>query len=246
MLGGLATVAFIVGFMVGGSRTPMAAVAVPLIFAFIPTAMTLAQSLRQAAVLKDIRAQTDSAQVVAAMNSAKAAGSELQMQELGFVGLCLLAFSLGYAPGAYSGIMARTHDFFAPTLEARTLPWEGQAGPPNAANAINWVATQERLLALGYNAKQVQSIYMVQIGELETQELAEVRNAQSRLDALGGAVAPDVLKETGANDQLPSPEVGVDLLKFVAKPSLLEIELPTPLSGPPNAPFARDQKLNYK
>lgn len=130
---GLGCLALVLGYLVGGSHSPVAGVAITAAFGLAVPLFTLLGG-------KSADTSTDRLEV---------AGKVLSV-------FCLL-FVVGIALGAFS----RLRNWPAPSREAEVFPWKDQA-PKTAYHAVDWIILKHRLRSLGYSDEQVLELYSIQ------------------------------------------------------------------------------------
>lgn len=163
---GLSIVGLTVGYMVGGSATPVVGVALPLFFGLVPIGMEAlkkrAERERQqelAAVLPTVADPEERKAVLAAMLRPPEAWASLRD-----VGIALVAIGVAVAVGSVAGGLARVRGIYrASAPPAAPLPWESSAVDDGCrvsmSAVVRFVNLREDLLALGYSSAQVRQIY---------------------------------------------------------------------------------------
>lgn len=163
---GLAVVGWTVGYMVGGSSTPVVSVMLPLLFGLVPLAMEALK--RSADAGRQARLTTTLAQVTSEEERAKIIDAITREREpvasRKELGLALIAVGLSVWIGGIVGGLARAHQWYRPQIRAAgTLPWDGKDPPADCpltiAAAVRFVNLRADLLAIGYEDAQIDRIY---------------------------------------------------------------------------------------
>lgn len=163
LLLGIAFVAATVGYMAGGSGTPVASVAIPAVFGLVATALGLLQASQPSKdlleYLKSVGEKGDSQpDVVEYRRRVKSAP--------GRIGIALIVFSIAYLAGATVGAKIRIDGLLAPKPQASEFPWaKNDTPPPTIAAALEWMALQARLSELGYEPDRIAVLYAIQVAE---------------------------------------------------------------------------------
>ena len=169
LLLGIASIAGPVGYMVGGSATPVVAVALPALFGIAATAVGLLQprlGLKEKAEL--LAALRDTPGALEQLARWKTPASAVHMR----MGLALLVFGVSYLSGSIIGTTARTRGWFAPPIPVRRadFPWTpdgtGELSQPSTIEeALTWITLQHRLLDMGYRKDDVVALYRIQCAQ---------------------------------------------------------------------------------
>jgi DNA-binding transcriptional MerR regulator len=218
---GIGSIALVVGYMVGGSQTPVVSVAVPAVFGLVITALGFIGGSSAGKKIDEIKDLLPLAKVEGSAKvegGAEAADAELLRQverkltsikkELSLsperIGKLLVVFTSFYVAGLAFGTYARITNLYAPS-PVRQLPWADAANgrrPPTSADAIDWVTLQEQLLSLGYNKAQIAEIYSIQAEEWNRQQAASAvqPTAQNQTDQNGSAAAKEQKGDGGGHN----------------------------------------------
>lgn len=160
LLLGIAAIAAPLGFMVGGSATPVVGIALPAIFGLVATAIGLFQTTwpsKEHAELV-VLASTN-ADIRSHLESMKSRLASTPRN----IGLALILFSAAYTSSAILGIRARTEDWFSvPQPEAPEFPWASSKKPPTIESALQWIVLQADLRTAGYTDLQISTLYEIQ------------------------------------------------------------------------------------
>jgi hypothetical protein len=163
LLVGLAMVGLVMGYMTGGSATPVVGAVIPAVGALGTLGLEFLKS-RAAETrrdqLKDALAATPNERDQATLASALAAAQPARTSGRD-IGFALIAMSAGFFIGSLGGTYARTHDVFAPRHAAQApLPWENkkewEAKNCNLTSdaMMRFVLLRRDLAAMGYSAAQ--------------------------------------------------------------------------------------------
>jgi hypothetical protein len=170
LLVGLAMVGLVMGYMTGGSATPVVGAVIPAIGALGTLGLEFLKS-RAAETrrdqLKDALATTSSEKDKATLAAAMAAEppARTTARDIGFA---LIAISVGFFLGSLGGSYARTHDLFAPKHTQAPLPWEKKSEkegewdnkkcPLTTEAMMRFVLLRRDLAAMGYSPQQAATI----------------------------------------------------------------------------------------
>ena len=163
LLLGIAFVAATVGYMAGGSGTPVASVAIPAVFGLVVTALGLLQAAQpNKDLLEYLKSSGEKADtqpdIVEYRKRTKSAPAR--------IGIALIVFSSAYLVAATFGAKVRIDNVLAPKKEAREFPWaKSDTKPPTIAAALEWMALQARLNELGYETDRISVLYAIQVAE---------------------------------------------------------------------------------
>ncbi|MNQ86291.1 hypothetical protein D3C85_1014810 [compost metagenome] len=161
---GVGLVGLTIGYMSGGSNTPVAGVAIPVLFGLMATVFAVLQAKKDrtdASISPEQSAPADDHEADGGRNMAF---RHLPLHRN--VGVCLVVFSLGFLAGAHIGAYVRVHELMRPKPLAPMLPWKaGDDPPPSVESALQWVAVQRELVSLGFDANQIDSFYRIQVKE---------------------------------------------------------------------------------
>ena len=142
-VGALGVLAAILGFLVGGSHSPVAGVAITAVFGMVVTATGLLGPNDRPVAHSDDPPPS------------KGRGRRITKQMYRRTGAVLLMFAVMFAAGLFGGVSVRS----SASREARTFPWDQSNKPASAFDAVDWLVVQENLLSRGYTDQQVQELY---------------------------------------------------------------------------------------
>jgi len=160
---GVAAVSLSLGYMVGGSSTPIVGIALPLLFGLLTVAI---DALIQQRTLQKLKAKVDeiaatpNGEGAHAVNRLEAKISEDQSKHLGGLGILLLVFAMFYTGGTVVGSLARTHTWFAPR---KVLPWIADTAPGSSADAVAWLDLSDNLRHRGWTTTQIAELYRIHL-----------------------------------------------------------------------------------
>lgn len=161
---GIGSIAAVLGYMVGASKTPVVGVAIPAIFALVLTAVGLVSGAsigKKFDAVKELVNKAESSDIEKVLDAIRSETKTVPNR----LGKVLLGFTILYAIGLLAGTRARVNNWFAPAYEQQ-LPWiSSNHPPPTASEAVDWIALQEQLIELGYNRTQIDQIYSIQVAE---------------------------------------------------------------------------------
>ena len=204
LLFGIASVAATVGYMAGGSATPVASIAIPAVFGLVVTALGLLQAPQPSKelleYLKSAGEKADSQQdIVEYRKRTKSAPSR--------IGLALVVFSCAYLAAATFGAKVRIDNLLVPKKDAREFPWaKSDTKPPTINAALEWMALQARLHDLGYDESRIATLYAIQV--------AEWKSTSSKIPAAVNAPAKDEgAPKIGLAKPIESEDILQDWLK---------------------------------
>lgn len=158
---GVAFVGAVLGYMVGGSASPVVSVAIPAIFGLAMMALGLMQpSLPNKEILELLIAHGDKVdsipEVVDNRSRAKTAPRR--------IGVSLITFSIAYLIAATLGSKVRIDNLLTSKVNAPPFPWEtSKVKPENISIALEWIALQGRLRDLGYDDSQIDALFELQV-----------------------------------------------------------------------------------
>jgi hypothetical protein len=168
LLVGLAALSFVVGFMVGGSSTPVVSVALPALVALIPIGL---DALKRKAD-KDWREQAirllekDPGTAEKGKLEAALAEKPEAMSSPGRLGAALLAVSAGCFVGSVVGGLARVREWYRAPSPGVMAPlpwdgagWEGKDCTLTPETMIGFINIRNDLLAVGYSSAQVERMF---------------------------------------------------------------------------------------
>lgn len=169
LVAGVALVGVMIGYMSGGSQTPVVSAAIPVIFGLVATAFAVlrtkgrhsAQHHREPAVLLHPtfalrRQEKNRLEVLSSAHLHKN------------IGIFLVTFSIGFLVGAHCGAYVRLHDILRPQTLRTDFAWRSQEPPPSVETALLWLAIQQRMEIAGYSENQVREIYQMHLKEWRT------------------------------------------------------------------------------
>lgn len=185
LLFGIASVAAVVGYMAGGSATPVANVAIPAVFGLVVTAVGLLHAGQPGKELVElVQAAEKNEHAARELLAYRARSASAPVR----VGLALVVFAVVYLAAATVGAKVRIERLLAPLPQAQAFPWEGAAmKPPTLAAALEWMAVQTRLTALGYGRDDIAALYEIQ----QTEWTHEADRGRVAAQALDGLSTPD-------------------------------------------------------
>jgi hypothetical protein len=176
LLSGVAAVATILGYMIGGSATPVVSVAVPAIFGLVLSAIGLFQRRHPSQdFLEFIRRAGSDAEAIPEVAEYRRS-TRLAEARIGYV---LITFSLFYLAGTVVGSKVRIDGLLAREVPAPPFPWSQSEPPKTLEAATGWIALQHRLIQLGYTEQQIASLYAVQLQEVKEAERLQQANQPS-------------------------------------------------------------------
>jgi len=164
---GIGATGLVVGFMVGGSATPVGSVAVPAVFGLIMAGVALLQPLGTKEIVEALqKAIADPNRLTSELDPLRKADEDRRNNARRSMGKMLLVFALLYTVGMILGGLARTQHWLAASINENPIPWKGSSTqPPSVATALEWVFVQRRLLEYGYKPEDVRALYAVQEAE---------------------------------------------------------------------------------
>ena len=149
---GVFFVALALGYMIGGSGTPVLGAIAPAIFGLVAAALSLVASGRMP--------NMDQGAVDVSQKTHASAPAR--------VGIVLTIFATAFIFGSIIGAMARTQHWFAPKPSAPpSFPWEANEldSPPTIESALQWIGLQKALLERGYTVDRINVLYAIQSAE---------------------------------------------------------------------------------
>lgn len=158
---GIAFVGAAIGYMVGGSASPVVSVVIPVIFGLVATAIGLMQASKpNKEVFELLKIYGDKAdsipEVMDHRNRVRTAPRR--------IGVSLVVFSVTFIAAATFGAKVRIDKLLVSKVHAPQYPWSSnQVKPPNISAALDWIALQRRLLDLGYGESQIATLYDLQV-----------------------------------------------------------------------------------
>ena len=138
---GIASLAALLGFLVGASESPVAGIAITATFGIVATILSAKSS-------------------AAAVDSVPQKATEVTTLPLYKLGQMFIVFSIAFVAGLSGGIYARLqfHE-----VDAQTLPWEGKSAPKSARQAVDWIIVGAKLRSMGYSNRQVLELYEIDV-----------------------------------------------------------------------------------
>ena len=197
LLIGIAFVAAALGYMVGGSGSPVASVAIPAVFGLVATALGVLQAANPTKeLLEYLKAEGANADCLPEIVDYR----ERTRQAPARIGIALIVFSACYVGAATVGAKVRIDNSLATKRTAQPFPWsDSGTKPPTIAAALEWMALQARLSELGYDSRKIAELYTLQVAEwkhLAAQAAVaaprEAKTEPSQGDATGKASAAEV------------------------------------------------------
>lgn len=169
LVSGVALVGLTIGYMSGGSQTPVVSAAIPVIFGLVATAFAVLQTKSGKISNTSSRPTSPLHPHLALRRDEKRqltliASAHLQRN----IGICLVTFSIGFLVGAHCGAYVRLHDVLRPQAAPADFAWKSLEPPPSVEAALQWLAIQQRMETAGYSANQIGEIYQIQIKEWRT------------------------------------------------------------------------------
>jgi len=206
--------------MVGGSATPVVAIAVPAVFGLVVTAVGMMHTAPSRELVEAIKALGEKSDTVPEIVDFRAR----QRHAPARIGLALMAFSLAYLGGATLGASVRINHYLVTTTPASAFPWTStDLKPPTLDLALQWIALQSRLHELGYDENKIRELYAIQI--------TEWKNNPTR--AARGAGVPNAGQPIGETKPPPQPPAASLLPAF---------PFSFPVSPIPGSPFAHQPR----
>lgn len=141
---GLIMAGLCMGWLVGGSMTPVVGTAIPVLFGAVAAVFSALGSLSKPSGQKEL--------------AVEASWKALQLNHdrmMLLFGLTLFWFFTGFAGGVVLGAMARTHSWFAPNVE---LPWSKENQPPDLITACKLLVLSSQLSQAGYSQDAIKSV----------------------------------------------------------------------------------------
>lgn len=169
LVAGVALVGVMIGYMSGGSQTPVVSAAIPVIFGLVATAFAVLRMQGKHSAYRH-RESTVSPHSTFAMRRLEknrlTALSSAHLQRN--IGICLVTFSIGFLVEAHCGAYVRLHDVLRPETLRTDFAWRSQDPPPSVETALLWLAIQQRMEAAGYSERQVREMYQMHLTEWRT------------------------------------------------------------------------------
>lgn len=223
LLLGIASVAAIVGYMAGGSGTPVASVAIPAVFGLVVTALGLLQASQPSKdlleFLKSEGEKGDSQQDIKEYRRRVKSAP-------GRIGIALIVFSGAYLAGATFGAKVRIDGLLVSKPAAREFPWaSSDTKPPTIAAALEWMALQARLSELGYSTNRISDLYSIQVAEwrnLAAQAQTATRVAGQDAGLSKSETAKEITPEDLTREFLKHTEKGGNPFAIQAPKELIE------------------------
>jgi hypothetical protein len=202
---GVASIGATIGYMVGGSSSPVVSVAIPAIFGLVVTGIGLMQvATPNKDLLEFIKAHGSDAETVPEIKTYRTESKKAP----GRIGLTLIVFSVAYLAAATLGAKVRIDNWLVTHHSAPAFPWASkETKPPTIEGALEWIALQHRLRDLGYAEKNILELYDIQVKEWKAIANAPVRAPIVQVDPKPAAQATPLID--------PKPSAGgVDLDKY--------------------------------
>lgn len=162
LLLGIGCVGIMLGYMVGGSSSPVISIAVPTIFGLVITALGLMKAPQPSKnLLKFLRSYGADASSIPEIKDFR---NRNQLAP-NLIGLTLIIFSCTFFIAAYYGSESRikNHSELDAALE---FPWSDNTTKPLTINsALGWIALQQRLYEIGYDHARIKELYEIQVKE---------------------------------------------------------------------------------
>jgi len=154
---GLSITGFTVGYMVGGSSTPVVGIAIPLLFGLIITSFGMFQPYKHIKHLhSDITNNIDEI-----ISKTKKELSEVKR----IIGFTLIFFSSFYLVGTFIGSYTRINSIFKVT-NSPAFPWSKDNKPKEMKEALAWIKLQNILTKLGYSKSKIEDLYKIENNKL--------------------------------------------------------------------------------
>jgi hypothetical protein len=206
---GVASLALLLGTLVGASSSPVAGVAVTAGFGVVIAVLGYMRSSVGAKVeSQEASESTQGAQTRALSN-----------ESLNLIGRLLILFSFLFASGVALGIWARTS--WSIRQEPAKFPWEAASAPTSAQRAIDWILVHRNLRQLGFNDAQVSELYRL--------------SYQSAKTRVGGVADAEQLLSPLFSQQKVEPPL-LPLIAHQPPPSTSSAIRPLPPSTSPTSP----------
>lgn len=158
LLAGLAAIAFVTGFMVGGSATPVAKVAIPIVFGLAVSAVAALQT----SFVSKSHLEAFKHDLGKLENLLLRERAALPRQ----IGACLLAVAIGYGAGVGVGMLTRIREWIPPRDLPDPVLWGPQTvAPPNPAAGLNWILLERVMRERRFPPETIQLLFDVQQAE---------------------------------------------------------------------------------
>ena len=146
---GIASIALLLGFLVGASDSPVAGVALTATFGIAAAALSLYQK-SEAGDPSDRSADEPKKTTAARRNT---------IDTLNLVGRMFVVFSFAFFVGLICGVYVK---LLPSAVEpASPFPWQGLGSPTSARIAIDWILVQRHLKSVGYSDIQITDLYKI-------------------------------------------------------------------------------------
>jgi hypothetical protein len=156
---GLSALAFVVGFLVGASASPVAGIAISALFGIVATAVTMYRRTVVQHNGSSAPSQTQSGRTIATPSV------------VGPLGTIFLAFAVALASGIGLGIYLRVvkpaHTY------QKHFVWRGRQAPPNIRAALDWAVVGDRLAQMGYSQKDIVGLYELYLNSVLAQDASQ-------------------------------------------------------------------------
>jgi len=150
---GIASIAVLLGFLVGASNSPVAGVAITATFGIVAAALAFYQK-------SGVEGPFDPAITDPKKMPAPQKNTVDAFKNLGRVlAVFSIAFFAGLGCGVYVKLLPRGVE------AASAFPWQGVASPASARTAIDWILVQRHLRSFGYIDTQIAEIYKLHLKE---------------------------------------------------------------------------------
>lgn len=197
---GVASVGATLGYMVGGSASPVVGVAVPAIFGLVVASLGLLQANQPSKeFLEFLKTHGESANSLPEVAEYR---SRVRMAPAR-LGVLLMVFSAAYLVAATIGAKVRIGKLLVPSIPAAAFPWDANTTKPaTIAEALQWLALQSRLIELGYNDDRIRELYGIQA--VEWQRAAQSEDLAATRPQAGASAPRTVDRPATALIDLPS------------------------------------------
>ena len=195
---GVGFVGLTVGYMAGGSASPVISVAIPAVFGLVVTAVGLLQAVQpNKDYVELVRTYGEEAknipEIAEYRSRAKAAPAN--------VGIALVVFCICYLSAATIGAKVRIEGLLVTKIAPPAFPWAKSAiAPPTIESALEWIALQSKLRSLGYADQRIQSLFEIQVLEWQARAAAKQRTPD-------GSAVPNPPSTAASGARLSSDEL---------------------------------------
>jgi hypothetical protein len=208
LLVGLAAVTFTVGYMIGGSQTPVVGAVIPAVFGLLASAASVVRS-RSNANKGTNREDPDSEQERVLGESSRFEDSSVWWASPAVVGKCMLVFGLFFLTGTVVGGLARVNQWLVVPRHAALSESFGLTKADtelDLKSALEWVTLRGALQDTGCTDDELAAIFSIfKTGEKENDSLDS--DIQSLLELLAkagsvpGASTPAIFSPPGEQEE---------------------------------------------